>query len=84
MRMVHVLYYFTSEYKRIMINYATLPVNNTNELSPVIDFKRIQEIIYWSKKWEVSPNQLIKAYTATESREVKKIEEYLREKGFAV
>ncbi|MEO6916206.1 MAG: hypothetical protein ABI174_10055 [Chitinophagaceae bacterium] len=51
---------------------------------PEIDFKKIQEIIYWSTKWEVSPNQLIKAYTATQSREVKKLEEYLREEGFAI
>ena len=54
------------------------------EIYPEIDFKKIQDIVYWSKKWEVSPNQLIKAYTATQSREVKKIEEYLREEGFAV
>ena len=83
--MVHVLYYFISESFESMINYVNMPLNTTAaEMSTEIDFKKIQEIIYWSKKWEVSPNQLIKAYTAVESREVKKIEEYLREKGFAV
>ena len=60
-------------------------LNGTHpEIYPEIDFKKIQDIVYWSKKWEVSPNQLIKAYTATQSREVRKIEEYLRDEGFAV
>lgn len=49
-----------------------------------IDFKSIQDIIYWSKKWEVSPHQLKKAFTATNSSDVKRIIEYLREQGFAV
>jgi len=49
-----------------------------------IDFKRIQDVVYWSKKWEVSPHQLIEAYNAVQSNRVKKIEEYLRGKGFAI
>ena len=49
-----------------------------------IDFQRIQDIIYWSKKWEISPSQLMKAYYSTQTCDVKKIEIYLRENGFAV
>lgn len=49
-----------------------------------IDFEKIPEITYWSKKWEVSPRQLIEAYNATKSNSVKRIENYLREKGFAL
>lgn len=49
-----------------------------------IDFKRIQDVIYWAKKWEVSPHQLMVAAYAINSSNVKKIEEYLREKGFAL
>ncbi|MEJ7738819.1 MAG: hypothetical protein WKF97_15445 [Chitinophagaceae bacterium] len=49
-----------------------------------IDFKNIQDIIYWSKKWEVSPHQLMKAFTETQSSNVNRIIEYLREQGFAL
>jgi hypothetical protein len=51
---------------------------------PTIDFLRIDDIIYWSKKWEISPYQLIVAYYATENNRVKTIEAYLRAKGFAL
>lgn len=60
------------------------PLKKLNPLDPQIDFKRIQDIIYWSKKWEVSPHQLIEASNATQSSNVKTIEEYLRGKGFAI
>ncbi len=49
-----------------------------------IDFKKIQDVTYWAKKWEISPHQLIEAFNATKSNRVTKIEEYLRERGFAV
>jgi hypothetical protein len=49
-----------------------------------IDFKNIQDVIFWAKKWEVSPHQLMEAFNATKSNSVNKIEEYLRGKGFAV
>jgi hypothetical protein len=55
-----------------------------DEKGPEIDFKKIQDIIYWSKKWEISPHQLIHAYQFLQSSNVKKIEKYLREKGFAI
>ena len=55
-----------------------------DERSPEIDFKKIQDIIFWSKKWEVSPNQLVEAYQTLNSNNVKQIEKYLREKGFAL
>ncbi len=54
------------------------------EKDPGIDFKKIQDIIYWSKKWEISPNQLIDAYQELKSNNVKEIEAYLRGKGFAI
>ena len=37
------------------------PIVKHDEKSPEIDFKKIQDIIYWSKKWEISPHQLIEA-----------------------
>ena len=55
-----------------------------DERGPEIDFKKIQDVIFWSKKWEVSPNQLIEAYQTLHSNDVKTIEKYLREKGFAL
>ncbi len=49
-----------------------------------IDFKSIQDIIYWSKKWEISAYQLMEASYIVNSSCVRVIEEYLRQKGFAV
>lgn len=49
-----------------------------------IDFEKIQDVIYWSKKWEVTPYQLIQAFFVIKTSKVRKIEDYLREKGFAV
>lgn len=49
-----------------------------------IDFQNVEEIIYWTKKWEISAYQLIEAFYTTKTSSVRKIEEYLREKGFAV
>lgn len=60
------------------------PLKKLKPLDPQIDFKKIQDIIYWSKKWEVSPHQLIEASNATKSSNVKTIEDYLRSKGFAI
>ncbi len=60
----------------------TIMIHCLNET--VINFQNIQDIIYWSKKWEVSPYELMKAYYTTNTNSVRKIEEYLRSKGFAV
>lgn len=55
-----------------------------NEKGPEIDFNKIQDIIYWCKKWEISPYQLIQAYQSLHSNDVKQIEKYLRGRGFAL
>jgi hypothetical protein len=60
------------------------PAKKMKQAEPEIDFKNVQDVIFWAKKWEVSPHQLMEAYTATNSNAVSKIEEYLRGKGFAV
>ena len=60
------------------------PVKKTKPLEVEIDFKNIQDVTFWAKKWEVSPHQLMEACKATESNSVNKIEEYLRAKGFAI
>jgi hypothetical protein len=60
------------------------PEKKVKRVEAEIDFKNIQDVIYWAKKWEVSPHQLMEAFKATNSNSVKKIEEYLRDKGFAV
>lgn len=49
-----------------------------------IDFQKIQDIIYWTKKWEISAYQLIDAFYTIKTNKVSKIEEYLRSKGFAL
>jgi hypothetical protein len=60
------------------------PVNKNKRPEAEIDFKNVQDVIYWAKKWEVSPHQLMEAFQATNSNAVDKIEAYLRGKGFAV
>lgn len=49
-----------------------------------IDFQKIQDIIYWTKKWEISAYQLIEAFYTIKTNKVSKIEAHLRSKGFAV
>lgn len=56
---------------------------NTN-LQPSVNLSRLDEIVYWTKKWEISPNQLLQAVNATHSNNVQTITQYLRERGFAV
>ena len=36
------------------------------------------ELEYWTKKWDISTQQLIGAKTATKSTSIKKIENYLK------
>ena len=49
-----------------------------------IDFKQSQQIVYWSKKWEISPMQLFKAFKDTRVTSVTTIEKYLRKNVFAL
>jgi hypothetical protein len=60
------------------------PAKKTKQAEAEIDFKNVQDVIFWAKKWEVSPHQLMEAFNATKSNTVNKIEEYLRGKGFAL
>ena len=54
------------------------------EKDTTINFKKILEIVYWAKKWEISPLQLLIAFKKTNSNSIAKIKEYLRARGFAV
>lgn len=63
---------------------STKPFVQDEENDPAIDFKKIQDVIYWSKKWEISPYQLVEASQTLKTSNVKEIEAYLREKGFAI
>jgi hypothetical protein len=56
---------------------------NTN-LQPSVNLSRLDDIVYWTKKWEISPNQLFQAVKATQSNDVNTITLYLRERGFAI
>ena len=60
------------------------PIVKQEDMIPEIDFEKIQDVIYWSKKWEVSPHQLVDASQILKTNNVKEIEAYLREKGFAI
>lgn len=60
------------------------PIVKHEEKSPKIDFEKIQDIVYWAKKWEISPHQLIDASQILQTSNVREIEIYLRGKGFAI
>jgi len=49
-----------------------------------VNLTRPDEIVYWTKKWEISPNQLFLAAQATKSNRIIKIRNYLVSMGFAV
>ncbi|HZK63414.1 MAG TPA: DUF3606 domain-containing protein [Puia sp.] len=55
-----------------------------NALQPTLNLARIDDIVYWTKKWEISPNQLFQAVRAIQSSDVQAIAKYLRERGFAL
>jgi hypothetical protein len=57
---------------------------NILEKDTTINFRKILEIVYWAKKWEISPLQLLIAFKQTNSNSIAKIKEYLRARGFAV
>ena len=63
---------------------STQSVRKSRAFEAHINFRNIQDVIFWAKKWEVSPHQLMEAFHATKSNSVKKIGEYLRGKGFAL
>jgi len=63
---------------------STESLRKTAVLEAHINFKSVQDVIFWAKKWEVSPHQLMQASHATNSNNVNKIGEYLRGKGFAL
>ena len=43
-----------------------------------INTKETYEVSYWTKKWDITPQQLTGAIRATDSTSVKKVEEYLK------
>jgi hypothetical protein len=63
---------------------STDSVRKTRAIEAHINFKNIQDVTFWAKKWEVSPHQLMEAFYATKSNSVNKIGAYLRGKGFAL
>ncbi len=48
-----------------------------------ISFDQPLDIIYWTKKWEISPHQLLAAVKNTKSTSVARIATYLKQFGFA-
>ena len=49
-----------------------------------LNMSRVDEIVYWAKRWEISPNQLLIAVQATKSNRIFKIRSWLVSKGFAL
>ncbi|PWT76665.1 MAG: hypothetical protein C5B59_06020 [Bacteroidetes bacterium] len=49
-----------------------------------LDMTRVEEVVYWAKRWEISPNQLLIAVQATKSNRILKIRNWLISRGFAL
>lgn len=61
-----------------------MPDNKAKRGSPDnkrINTKETYEVSYWTKKLDITPQQLVGAKTATGSTSVKKIQDYLKKKG---
>lgn len=54
------------------------------EINEVIRFDNPSDIMYWSKKWEVSPVKLFSTFEKIKSNNTNDIKRYLRNDGFAL
>ena len=54
------------------------------EISESIQFNDPLAVIYWSKKWEISPVRLFNAFKKVKSNKIDKLKECLRKDGFAL
>jgi hypothetical protein len=53
-------------------------------ISESIQFNDPSDVIYWSKKWEISPTRLFSAFKKIKSNKISKLKESLRKDGFAL
>ncbi|HLY71486.1 MAG TPA: hypothetical protein VKR53_17245 [Puia sp.] len=54
------------------------------EIHESIQFNNLSDIVYWSKKWEISPTKLFSVYTKIKSSRIDKLKAHLRKDGFAL
>jgi hypothetical protein len=54
------------------------------EIIDIIQFDKPEDIVYWSKKWEISPIKIFNAFDKVKSNNVEDLKKYLREDGFAL
>jgi hypothetical protein len=53
-----------------------------NAKTSLININRVDDITYWTKRWEISAHQLLAAMIYTKSTSVESIVSYLRRYGF--
>jgi hypothetical protein len=54
------------------------------EINDIIQFDKPAEVIYWAKKWEISPMKLFSAFMKTKSNSIEVLKNHLRNDGFAL
>jgi hypothetical protein len=54
------------------------------EYIDIIEFDDPCAIIYWSKKWEISPVKLFSTFLKINSNRIDKLKYHLRKDGFAL
>jgi hypothetical protein len=54
------------------------------EIYETIQFDNPADLIYWSKKWEISPVKLFSVFKKIKSNSVDKLKDHLRRDGFAL
>ncbi|HTQ66951.1 MAG TPA: hypothetical protein VMI12_19295 [Puia sp.] len=54
------------------------------KINEVINFSNPSDIVYWSKKWEVSPLKLFTTFVKIKSNHISDIKKVLRTDGFVL
>jgi hypothetical protein len=59
-------------------------MNMKKEQFEIIEFDDPSAIMYWSKKWEISPVKLFSTFLKIHSNRIDKLKYHLRKAGFAL
>ncbi|HEX4371937.1 MAG TPA: hypothetical protein VHZ50_01410 [Puia sp.] len=54
------------------------------EYIEIVEFDDPSAVIYWSKKWEISPVKLFSTFLKINSNRIDKLKYHLRKDGFAL
>jgi hypothetical protein len=59
-------------------------ISMKKEYIEIVEFDDPSAVIYWSKKWEISPVKLFSTFLKINSNRIDKLKYHLRKDGFAL